>query len=170
MPLTFPTVARWRGISISWELVINSVVPLNRALEVDEMMVDGRCLCGFLTFEAEVDERSVTICNCTDCQIHSGSAFRVTVPAVGETFKFLSGEPKTYVKTSERGHKRALAFCPKCGTPIYSMPGDGKAGFFGLRVGPLRQRNLMVPSGQIWCRSAQSWTNKMSAMPKSETE
>ena len=134
------------------------------------MKVDGRCLCGFLLYEADVDENSVTICNCTDCQIQSGSAFRVTVPAIAETFKFLSGKPKTYVKTSESGNIRALAFCPECGTPVYSKPGDGKAGFFGLRVGPLRQRPSLIPAKQIWCRSAQSWIGSIKAISKLETE
>jgi hypothetical protein len=134
------------------------------------MKVDGRCLCGFLLYEAEVDENSVIICNCTDCQIHSGSAFRVTVPAADHTFKFLSGQPKTYVKTSQSGNTRALAFCPECGTPVYSKPGDGTSGFFGLRVGPLRQRDTLIPKEQIWCRSAQSWTDKIAGITRLETE
>ena len=134
------------------------------------MKVDGRCLCGYLIYEAKVDEGSVTICNCTDCQTHSGSAFRVTVPAIDKTFKFLSGQPKTYVKTSASGNTRALAFCPECGTPVYSKPGDGKVGFFGLRVGPLRQRDSLIPSQQIWCRSAQSWTEDIGKIAKSEME
>ena len=31
-----------------------------------EMKVDGRCLCGYLTYEAEVDADAVIICNCLD--------------------------------------------------------------------------------------------------------
>ena len=134
------------------------------------MKVDGQCLCGFLTYEADVDETSVTICNCTDCQTHSGSAFRVTVPAQEDTFKLLSGEPKIYVKVAQSGNKRALAFCPECGTPIYSRSADGKRGFFGLRVGALRQRGLLIPSEQIWGRSAQRWTENISAIAKSDSE
>ena len=134
------------------------------------MKVDGQCLCGFLTYEADVDESSVTICNCTDCQTHSGSAFRVTVPAQENTFKFLSGAPKVFVKVARSGNKRALAFCPECGTPVYSRSADGKPGFFGLRVGALRQRGLLIPSEQIWCQSAQSWTENISAIAKSDSE
>lgn len=44
------------------------------------MKADGHCLCGYLTYEAEVDADQVEICHCTDCQTLSGSAFRVTVP------------------------------------------------------------------------------------------
>jgi hypothetical protein len=40
------------------------------------MKIDGRCRCGNITFEAEVDPATVVICHCTDCQTPSGSAFR----------------------------------------------------------------------------------------------
>jgi len=127
--------------------------------------VDGKCLCGYLTHEAEVDANAVEICNCTDCQTLSGSAFRVTVPVIGRRFKFLSGEPKTYVKVAESGNKRVLAFCPECGTSVYSRPEDGKQGFFGLRVGSLRQRADLIPRAQCWRRSAQAWINQIADLP-----
>jgi hypothetical protein len=39
----------------------------------------------------------------------------------------LTDEPTIYIKTTaENGNPRAQAFCPKCGTSIYSTtPGDG---------------------------------------------
>jgi hypothetical protein len=101
------------------------------------MHVDGRCLCGYLSYEAEVDPGSVLICSCTDCQVLSGSAFRVTVRVTG-MFRFLSGEPSTYTKVADSGNQRVLAFCARCGTSVYSKPVDGADGSFGLRVGSLR--------------------------------
>jgi hypothetical protein len=134
------------------------------------MKVEGRCLCGYLSYEAEVDENLVEICNCTDCQVLSGSAFRVNVPVIDERFAFLTGEPSTYVKTAENGNRRVLAFCPSCGTSVYSRPADGKAGFFGLRVGSLRQKASLVPRAQYWHRSAQHWTDRIGSIQKFETD
>jgi hypothetical protein len=134
------------------------------------MKVDGRCLCGYLSYEAEVDPDLVSICHCTDCQVLSGSAFRVTVPVTDGSFKFLSGAPKTYVKTAASGSKRALAFCPECGTSVYSKPTDDKSDYFGLRVGSLRQRDELVPRVQYWCNSAQSWVGVIDDLLKFETE
>ena len=128
------------------------------------MKVDGRCLCGYLSYEAEVDPDAVHLCNCTDCQVLAGSAFRVTVQVTGG-FRFLSGEPKTYIKIAASGNQRVLAFCPECGTSVYSRPVDGKEGYFGLRVGSLRQRDSLVPRAQYWRRTAQSWINQISALP-----
>ena len=76
----------------------------------------------------------------------------VTVQVTGD-FKFLSGEPKAYVKVAASGNRRSLAFCPECGTSVYSRPADGTEGYFGLRVGSLRQRDSLVPRVQYWRRS-----------------
>ena len=54
------------------------------------MHIDGRCHCGFITYEAEVDPAKVSICHCTDCQTLTGSAYRVTVPAPKDSFRLLS--------------------------------------------------------------------------------
>ena len=121
-----------------------------------------------LSYEAEVDENLVEICNCTDCQALSGSAFRVNVPVIDGMFRFLSGDPKTYVKIAASGNRRVLAFCPACGTSVYSRPEDGKDGFFGLRVGSLRQRADLIPRAQCWRSSAQAWIDHIADLPAFE--
>ena len=75
------------------------------------MKVDGACHCCYITIEAEADPEKTTICQCTDCQNGTGSAFRVSVPVPGATFK-MSGEPTSYVKTTaDSGNPRVQAFC-----------------------------------------------------------
>jgi hypothetical protein len=112
----------------------------------------------------------VTICHCTDCQSGTGSAFRVSIPTPGNTFK-MTGQPAIYEKTAESGNRRAQAFCPTCGSPIYSTaPGDGPKESYMLRVGILRQRDKLVPRRQIWFRSAQSWVAGLGGIPKDEKQ
>lgn len=134
------------------------------------MKVDGACFCGHLTFEAEIDPADVELCHCSDCQTMSGSAFRIVVPAKPNTFRLLSGEPSIFVKTAESGNRRSQAFCPKCGTAVYSAPADGGSGFFGLRVGALRQRNQLQPQRQYWLRSSVSWLSRIASLPGHQTE
>jgi hypothetical protein len=43
------------------------------------MKIDGRCHCGYVTFEAEADPETTTICNCTDCQAMSGAPLRAVI-------------------------------------------------------------------------------------------
>lgn len=124
------------------------------------MKVEGRCHCGSITFEAEIDPHAVRICHCTDCQTLTGAAYRVNVQTPAESFVLLSGTPKTYIKTAESGNKRAHAFCPNCGTPIYAAAAHDPQ-TYGLRVGTLKQRAQLRPSRQIWFRSAQPWVTDL---------
>ena len=130
------------------------------------MQVNGECHCGQLRFRAEVDPARVIICHCTDCQTLSGSAYRTVASALPGSFEILAGTLKDYVKTAEDGALRVQTFCPDCGTPVYSAPPPGEAGYFGLRVGALKQRNELVPEHQIWARSAQVWTQSITDIPK----
>jgi hypothetical protein len=123
------------------------------------MKFHGSCHCGYITFEAEGDPEKTTLCHCTDCQASTGTAFRTNIPIPGPDFRMLSGEPTIYVKTTaESGNPRAQAFCPKCGSPIYSTtPGDGPKPSYMVRVGVLRERDQLVPRLQNWYRSARPW-------------
>lgn len=128
------------------------------------MKVEGRCHCGQISFEAEIDPGAVRICHCTDCQTLTGSAFRVNVQTPAASFLLRCGTPKVYIKTAESGNKRAHAFCPNCGTPIYATdPHEPKS--YGLRVGTLKQRVELRPSRQIWHRSALPWVTDIGGMP-----
>ena len=120
------------------------------------MKIDGGCHCGNITYVAEIDPDNVRICHCTDCQTSTGSAFRTNVPAAKEAFTLRGGQPTIYVKTAESGSKRAQAFCPECGTPIYSAA-VSEPQFFMIRVGTARQRAELRPKTQQWCRSALDW-------------
>jgi hypothetical protein len=119
------------------------------------MKIDGACHCGNITYTAEIDPESVGICHCTDCQTLSGSAFRTSVRANKESFH-LKGKPKIYVKTAESGAKRAQAFCPDCGTSIYSAAVEDPQ-VFNIRLGTARQRTELRPKSQGWHRSALNW-------------
>lgn len=134
------------------------------------MKIDGGCHCGFITYEAEVDPEAVLICHCTDCQTLSGSAFRVVAPVIKDSLRFLSGEPRVYVKTAESGRERVQTFCPTCGAPIYSGSGGEVPGDVYLRVGTIRQRDRLPPKGQIWCRSGQSWLGGLGAVPRTSQQ
>jgi hypothetical protein len=133
--------------------------------------IEGACACGIITFEGEADPEKVWVCHCADCQVGTGSAFRVNVAVRGNTFR-MTGEPTIYIKTTaESGTPRAQAFCPKCGSPIYStMPGDGPKPSYTVRVGLLRQRDQLTPKRQNWFRSAQAWVTGLDALPKNEKQ
>ena len=132
------------------------------------MKIDGRCHCGKISYEADVDPEAVGICHCSDCQTLSGSAFRCTVSAPAEHF-VLRGEPNIYVKTAESGNQRAHGFCGDCGSPIYSSKISDPP-MYSLRVGCLDQRAQLPPTKQIWCRSSLAWAMDLEGVPKVERQ
>lgn len=135
------------------------------------MKVTGSCHCGAITIEGEVDPERVTICNCTDCQTGTGSAFRVSIPVPGNTFK-MKGRPTSYTKTTaESGRPRVQTFCPTCGTPIYSTTqGDGVQPSYTVRVGILHQRDQLPPKRTQWMRSARPWLDGIGSLPRFEKQ
>jgi hypothetical protein len=135
------------------------------------MKIDGACSCGNITIEGEADPAAVSICHCTDCQTATGTAFRVSIPVSGATLK-VTGQPTIYIKTTaDSGNPRAQAFCPKCGSPLYSTtPGEGPQAMYIVRVGILKQRDQLEPKRQIWWRSARSWVTGLDAVRKIEKQ
>ena len=132
------------------------------------MKIDGRCHCGHIAYEAEIDPAHVQICHCTDCQTLSGTAFRAVAMSREGSFKLKSGTLKIYVKTAESGRQRVQSFCPECGTPIYSTsPGDGPK-VHALRLGAIVQRDQLAPKSQHWRRSSPRWLSTLGTIPGTE--
>ncbi len=133
------------------------------------MKINGGCHCGRITYEAELDPGKVGICHCTDCQALSGSAFRTIALVSGKSFR-ISGEPKIYVKTGDSGNRRAQAFCPECGSPIYASAIGEAPEIYNLRVGTIRQRGELKPTFEVWCRSALNWLPELQSVSRKEKQ
>src|SRR5881275_2161440 len=109
------------------------------------MKVTGGCHCGHVAYAAEVDPATIRICHCTDCQKLTGTAYRPSIASLPGTFVLKTGTPKIYIKTAENGNKRAHAFCPECGTPVYAAAPGVNPPSYGLRVGTLDRRAELRP-------------------------
>lgn len=127
------------------------------------MQVSGQCHCGAIRFTAEVDPARVIACHCSDCQQFSGAPFRTVLPTpVSQVY--IRGTPKHYVKTADSGNRRAQAFCPECGTHLYSCDVE-QAKVLNLRVGCIDERARLAPTVQIWGRSAMPWLSDLMRLP-----
>jgi hypothetical protein len=129
------------------------------------MKVHGACHCGQVRYEAEVDPARVGLCHCTDCQVLTGTAFRVSVGAPAATFRLLSGRPNTYVKTADSGARRRHAFCPNCGAPVFASADTDSPTSYSLRVGGLVEKARLPPQKRTWCGSALPWSQDVSGVP-----
>lgn len=131
--------------------------------------INGGCHCGEIKFEATVNEEKVILCHCSDCQTLSGTAFRSVVMSKPDGLVFTKGTPKEYVKIAESGNQRAQGFCQNCGSAIYATSVDTINRVYGIRVGCVEQRNELIPSCQIWCRSSVPWIKEIADLPSFDT-
>lgn len=130
------------------------------------MQIDGACHCGRIRFSALIAEDApITVCHCSDCQQLSGAPLRAVVSAPIEHFQ-LQGQPRRYVKQAQSGRLRAQVFCPDCGTALYGCAAENPDRVL-IRLGCVRQRELLRPTRQIWCRSAQPWLATLGDLPAS---
>jgi hypothetical protein len=127
------------------------------------MHIDGACHCGAVTFTAQIDPARAAVCHCTDCQVMSGSAFRLVVLADYASLE-LRGRTKQYVKTADSGNRRAQVFCPECATPLYATSPENPV-TVSIRLGCVKQRAQIAPLAQVWHRSALPWVESLPGLP-----
>ncbi len=128
------------------------------------MQITGRCHCGEVTYQAQVDENKVFNCHCTDCQIISGAPFRTVVMSMPDAVIFTGATPKEYIKIAESGNQRAQGFCANCGTALYATSvGEGER-IYGLRLGAVEQAAELIPNTHIWYRSHKPWLDNLADM------
>lgn len=134
------------------------------------MKVDGSCHCGRVTYRAEIDPEKVGMCNCTDCQKLSGTAFQTLALVPEEKLEFTGEQPKTYKKTGDSGNVRVQGFCGHCGSPIYATSADDSPKVYALRLGSMNQRQSLQPKFQLWHRSAFPWVAQVSEIPAKDQQ
>jgi len=132
------------------------------------LSVTGRCHCGAVSLVAEVNPARVFVCHCADCQVLTGSAFRVVAPVMPGSLQ-VTGNVKGYARTADSGAVRWQYFCPECGTPLYAGSQDG-TGLATVRVGVLAERDRLPPSAQLWRRSALPWVDGLGGVPACEQQ
>lgn len=122
------------------------------------MKVTGSCFCGDIRFEGEVNENAIGVCHCRDCQIFSGSAFRLSCGADPTLFKFTQGTPSYFDKSTDSGRVRRMAFCGRCGTHLASLPASERDyGYVSIRIACTDQFDQITPRVEVFCKSRVKW-------------
>lgn len=132
------------------------------------MKTTGGCFCGAITYAAEFDERRVGVCHCRDCQIFSGSAFRMATIVAPGGFTITKGEPRAFDKTADSGNVRRMLFCGECGTHLASAPPDPDApgAFVSIRIATCVDFAKLEPAGELWCSSRVPWMPELAGTAK----
>jgi hypothetical protein len=118
--------------------------------------LDGRCLCGAVTYTCAAEPLTTAICHCTECQRQSGTAFSILVGVAREDLQ-VSGDLATFTTVGDdSGQPVARQFCPGCGSPIVSLP-EMTPDLAFIKAGTLDDVSALEPELEVWCQSAQPW-------------
>ena len=115
----------------------------------------GGCACGAIRFNITAPLMGVGACHCTDCQKASGGGPNYVALAPNNGFKVTRGAAKLYVTTGDEGRTATRAFCPDCGTPLWSTP--AQAPFTPVKLGALDDNSDLAPAMHIYVSSAAPW-------------
>jgi len=115
----------------------------------------GGCACGAIRFKITAPFMGVGACHCTDCQKGSGGGPNYAALAPNDAFVVTKGEAKIYVGRADSGAETRRAFCPDCGTPLWSTPAG--APFTPVKIGALDDSSDLTPALHLYVSSAPSW-------------
>ena len=114
----------------------------------------GQCLCGAVTYEVEIPEKSIYegLCHCRDCQRYTGTAFASSM-MVSKAGMSLKGDLKFYGKETEKGSVMERGFCPECGSNVLCRS-EAWPDLYVLAAGSLDDPSVYKPKINIFTRSA----------------
>ncbi len=128
--------------------------------------LDGRCLCGAITYSSPAEPAFTAVCHCKDCQRHTGTAFSVVV---GVPLDQLTLEGETLGTFTTVGEDHGLPvhrrFCSACGSPILSES-EKLPGIAMLKAGTLDDTSWLEPQLEVWGSSAQPWVAPVEDRPR----
>lgn len=103
--------------------------------------MQGSCLCGAVTYEADAPLRDVIACHCTQCRKTSGHFWAATsVPL--DRFRLIRSEGLVWFKSSDKARR---GFCNRCGSSLFWEPvGEAR---ISIGAGTLDGETGLVTSG-----------------------
>ncbi len=131
---------------------------------------EGGCQCGAIRYECSAEPMVMVNCHCRACQYSTGSGYATGMLIPSASFRVLKGEPRFYEKQADSGNMLKRAFCPDCGTPLYSET-DGNKDIAVVRASSLDDPSVFKPQMDIYTEAAQPWdimdpeTTKFPGMP-----
>jgi hypothetical protein len=124
----------------------------------------GGCACGAIRFRITAPFMGVGVCYCSDCQKASGGGPNYVALVPAAAFEVTKGEPRTYFSKADSGENAGRAFCPDCGSPLFSLPPN--APFRPVKLGALDDSSDLWPDLHLYTASAQPWHLMHEGVPR----
>lgn len=124
----------------------------------------GRCLCGAVHYECSADPMMFGHCQCVDCRKTSGTGHSSHIAAPRSAVT-ISGDVTVYEKAADSGHVVSRAFCPRCGSPVYSL-NDAMPDLIFIRASSLDDLEVFRPQMVVYASRGASWDTFDADLPR----
>jgi len=125
--------------------------------------ISGGCLCGAVRYRATAAPLAAVKCYCADCRRTSGTGHSAHVVMPASTVE-MTGAVSTYANAADSGSEITRAFCPTCGTIVYSL-NSSMPGTTHLRGSTLDDVNEFSPQFSVYACRAPSWDPVSADLP-----
>ena len=119
------------------------------------MRVSGGCLCGAIRFEGDAEPQFQVKCYCVDCRRTSGAGHAAMMGFADGTIRF-TATAREFCSKADSGNAIVRAFCPTCGSSIYSRT-EGMPALIFLGASALDDPSLFSPQLAVWAARAPAW-------------
>lgn len=127
--------------------------------------LEGGCACGNVRFKISGDLMGGGVCHCRACQYSTGGPPGYVVLAPRAGFEVTKGQPKVYTAKADSGNDVHRAFCPDCGTPLYTET-TGGIPFLPVKAGALDNPTAFQPQIHLYMDDAQPWHLTHDGLPQ----
>ena len=127
------------------------------------MSVRGGCLCGLVTFEADLPFGKFIKCHCSRCRSATGSAFAANAYVPPAAFRWLAGADMVARFDLPAARSFSTAFCRVCGAPLPHATRSGRE--IIIPAGSLRDDPGVSPTLDACWRSRARWLSDAGDLP-----
>ncbi|HEY2359365.1 MAG TPA: GFA family protein [Phenylobacterium sp.] len=127
--------------------------------------ITGGCACGKVRFKITAPLMGVGVCHCRDCQKASGGGPSYSAIAPKGALEVTKSEAKVYTSKSDTGADIGRAFCPDCGSPLWSVL-DASSPIMPVKLGALDDASSLSPQLHLYTDSAQPWHLMHEGIPR----
>lgn len=126
----------------------------------------GGCACGAIRYKVTGQPVMMHDCQCGQCRRQSGTGHGSHVTFVGAEVH-VEGAASSWNVTGEGGTVKSGAFCPVCGSPVYTTFPD-MPDVFVIRAGSLDDPDRYQPQLIMWTKTARAWDHVDPGLPAFE--
>ena len=126
------------------------------------------CACGGLTVTVSAAPQFVHACACLECQRSTGSAFSYSA-FFPESVVKVSGELKSWRRSSDAGRWNEGNFCPTCGVTVFSRL-EALPEILCVPVGCFNEPDFPRPGKLYWSSRRHHWLELPIGIVRVETQ